>query len=181
MIPELKRHLAVCGIFEVPTILRRDRNFWNIISIRDPSSPKPTFNGAMQVHFAIFDDIEDTRAAATLSLRAPLQKDVAKARAVVDRVPGEPVLIHCRAGVSRSTALATVLLVRGHHARGKPIQYQRIVEQLLMIRIQAIPNELVMQLGLTLFLTPDEAQSLVREISNDPGLINNRFLNPQRR
>jgi len=180
LIPQLNRHLAVCGLTELPAILRRDRNFWNVISVLEPSMLPPPVQGAKRVHRLTFHDIEDEKQLDTDGARLASAEDIASALAFADAVPKEPILVHCRAGISRSTALAVVLLVRGHMQQGSEPNAERIADQILDIRRQAIPNVLVMKLGFGLFMQQEAADLLARDISNDPRLLNNRFVNPLR-
>ena len=178
LIPHLDRHLAVCGLTELPGILRRDRNFWNVISILEPSTLPPPLQGAKRTHRLTFHDIEDQKLLDTEGARLASSEDIAGALEFVDRFPQEPMLIHCRAGISRSTAFAVVLLVRGHVISGEAPVVEDVVEQLLAIRRQAVPNVLVMRLGFGLFMSATDAADLVKNISNDFRLMNNRFINP---
>lgn len=180
-IEELGRHLSVCGINEVPMILKRDPDFWNVISITESHAPRARFIKAKKIHQAVFDDIEDAFMSGAEGFKAPTQDDLMQALAFVDTIPGEPIIIHCRAGISRSTALAAVLLVRGCIANGTSIDPAAIADQLLTIRYQAVPNELVMRLGFGLCMSAEDAEEMVRAISNEPRLANNRFINPTRR
>ena len=40
-IEELNRHLTVSSIPELPRVLEFDKNFWNVVLIREPRVPKP--------------------------------------------------------------------------------------------------------------------------------------------
>lgn len=180
LVPELGRHLSVCGIDDIPVMLKRDPGFWNVISIRETSTVRPSFKGAKKVHHAIFYDIEEPNAPAAEGFRAPTEEDIQLALSFVDSVPAEPILIHCRAGVSRSTGLAVVLMVRGLLERGRTPEAVDIVDRLLAIRRQAVPNVLVMRLGFQLCMPVERAEEFVRAISNDSRLMSNRFINPNR-
>lgn len=87
-----------------------------------------------------------------------------------------PLLIHCWVGVSRSTAVALVLLVQGMHREG--YNEGRIVgeavETLLSIRPCAAPNPLILEIGLKEFMPPDVAIRLTRSLLNHPELFSNR-------
>jgi hypothetical protein len=58
-IEELGRHLAVSSIPELERSLKRDSGLWNVVSIREPSIPRPVFlRHAKLVHEVIFEDRE---------------------------------------------------------------------------------------------------------------------------
>jgi predicted protein tyrosine phosphatase len=58
------------------------------------------------------------------------------------RQAGRRLLIHCHAGVSRSTALAYAILIHSHHAIGGEAA---MLERILALRPQACPNRLVVR------------------------------------
>ena len=134
LIPELNRHLYVCGVRDVPPILRRDPRFWNIISIFDPTDPAPPFIGARQVLRLSFYDVDDGEWAAEAGARAVQPQDLEQIFAFVDARPGEAMLVHCRAGVSRSTAVALALLIRGQIQAGSETPTAAAIAQLLQLR-----------------------------------------------
>ena len=89
------------------------------------------------VHAAVFDDIE---------YEHPMYRAVEpeQVRAVMDFGagvgPGDHLLVHCMAGISRSTACAIAILAR--HL--KPGREREIAEYVRKIRPQAMPNRLVL-------------------------------------
>ncbi len=180
-IPELERHLAICGVRDLQGILRRDPRFWHVVSIHDPTEPAPVILGARQVHRCAFFDVEDPTWAADVGAKAPHAQDVADIFRFVQAREKEPILIHCRAGVSRSTALALGLILAAYHAAGRLNDAELAVDQLLLIRPRAVPNTLVLRLALQQFLQPDEAAALLNRISRHAALLENRKLNPERR
>ena len=84
-----------------------------------------------------FHDIDDPRHPAP-PRRRHVRDGLVFARAHVER----RLLIHCYAGVSRSTALAYAILVDRHGHDGDEA---RLLERLLEIRPQACPNRLVVR------------------------------------
>ena len=85
-----------------------------------------------------------------------------------------PLLVHCRAGVSRSAAVALALIVRALHPSKDIVE--EAVQQLLVIRRRARPNVHVLNLGLQQFLPGAEARKLVKALVNHPVLLHNRFV-----
>lgn len=54
----LTRHLAVCSLGEVQRFLDMDRNFWNVISIRDTTRSRLVLRWSKDVLPQYFDDAE---------------------------------------------------------------------------------------------------------------------------
>jgi predicted protein tyrosine phosphatase len=178
-IEKLGRHLAVSSIPELERSLKMDAGFWNVISIREPAVPRPAcLRYAKRVHEVIFEDREnidpDLRGA------PPRREHLASIFRFVDAHPGEPMLVHCLAGLSRSPAVALALIVRGlwhpDFTLGIPPKLvEQAVDLLLQIRPQACPNALVLQVGLEQFMAVDEGRRLMIELVNHPVLFENRF------
>lgn len=179
-IPELKRHVAVCAAADVPAYLRREPKFWNVVSIRDPGMPPPPMIGARRVHAVSFHDIEDATQRAAAGFRAPRREDIEGILAFADETSGEALLVHCRAGISRSSAAALCLVMRAYAKAGRDPLVGSAVDMLLAIRPAAVPNTLMLKLGFPLFLEAERAAELVLEIANHPELVENRFVNPLR-
>jgi len=179
-INELGRHLAVSSVVELEKSLKLDSGFWNVVCIREPSVARPVFLCyAKRFHEAIFEDCETAQSLAPT--RPPRSQDLAGILRFVDSCPGEPVLVHCQAGLSRSPAVALALIVRGllqtetEHSTRIAQLAQQAVEILLQIRPRSRPNMLVLRLGLEQFLPVQTAAQLTAQIVNHPGLIKNRF------
>jgi predicted protein tyrosine phosphatase len=173
-IPELQRHVTVCGASEVDQFVKRDPKFWNIVSIREPWSRRQRWAQAKEIHYACFHDVENIEAGD--GIRLPTRDDLAAIFRFVDAHPGEPMLVHCLAGQSRSTAVALALIVRGLVMDGFENVTEPAVAYLLQIRRVARPNALVLRHGLNLFLDAEQAQKLAIEMLNHPQLMENRFL-----
>ncbi len=173
----IQRHLAVCAQRDLPRMARVDPDFWNVISVREPTRPKIETRGFKKVHTVIVFD-SDTADAAHFegSLGIPRPEHVQGVFRFADSVAGEPILVHCWAGVSRSTAVALALIAREMHADGFRLEEIRkqAPEILLSIRRQAAPNPLILEFGLAEFLPPEEARQLVVEWVNHPAIFENR-------
>ena len=174
-ITELQRHLAVCGAAEVPRFTTRDPGFWNIVSIHDPFTNRQPWPQAKDVHYACFHDAEQSPSE---SIRLMDKEDIARILRFVDMRPAEPLLIHCQFGVSRSTAVALTLLVRGLVMDGVTDVIETAVDTLLTVRRQSSPNGLVLKLGLETFMAAREALELTVALINHPRLLENT--NPNR-
>lgn len=173
-IPEIQRHLAVCGVKEVEQFTKRDKKFWNVISILEPSMTRQSWRDAKEVHHACFHDAEQSEQGDGIKL--PKLEDIMEIFRFIDERPGQPMLIHCRAGQSRSAAVALALIVRGLVQSGVTDVAGPAVDYLLEIRRQACPNALILRQGLSSFLDPVQTDNLVKEMLNHPQLMDNRFV-----
>lgn len=178
-IKELGRHLAVSSIPELERSLKMDAGFWNVISIREPAVPRPlALRYAKSVHEAIFEDREDVDPA--VPCNPPRREHLAGMFRFVDAHPGQPILVHCLAGLSRSPAVALALIVRGLLKCGSALDVQPALEEkavalLLQIRPKSRPNALVLQVGLEQFMRADFAKRLTISMVSHPVLLENRF------
>ncbi len=179
-IEEIGRHLAVSSIPELEASLKLDKGFWSVISIREPQVPKPGFLSlAKRFHVVICEDREEVDP--KVPSRPPRVEDVRGIFQFVDAYPGEPILVHCLAGLSRSPAVALALIVRGMVQKGwdathpQPLA-EHAVDLLLQIRRKARPNVLFLRLCLEQFLPAKEAYDLTAALVNHPVLMENRFV-----
>lgn len=173
----LQRHITVCAARDLPLVTKRDPGFWNVVSMMEPELPMPMSHGFRQHLKLRFHDVENVdRVEGVVGARWEDLRDVFE---FVDGLPGQPILIHCNAGLSRSPAVALGLIVRGLW-KGTDLQAQDLVAEavrrLLAIRSKARPNVLVLRLALGQFLEAEEAEALTRQLVNDPRLLANRFL-----
>jgi predicted protein tyrosine phosphatase len=124
--------LTVCGLDE----LEGHEGVTHVLSILDPVWPEPAafeaFGPHVRATFRFHDAIE-----AAPGVVAPQKTDV-EAILAFARDAGEisRLLIHCHAGVSRSTA-ATLMILAQAHARTSE---GSLVDRLLKLRPQAWPN-----------------------------------------
>jgi predicted protein tyrosine phosphatase len=177
-IEELARHLAVSSIPELPRLLDLDKSFWNVVSIREPRVPKPDcLRNAKRYLEVFFEDREDLP---DFPSRPPRAEDVAVMFEFVDAQPGEPVLVHCLAGQSRSPAFALGVIVRGLTQSGFDRKnteslVERASNLLLQIRRQSSPNRLLLELCFKQFLPESAAKQLATTFANHPPLLENRI------
>jgi len=173
-ITELQRHLAVCGVREVEQFTKRDKKFWNVVSILEPSMPRQAWRDAKEIHHACFHDAEESEQGDGIKL--PKLADIVEIFRFIDERPGQAMLIHCRAGQSRSAAVALALIVRGLVQSGVTDVAGPAVDNLLEIRRQSCPNALILRQGLSLFLDSERTEALVKQMLNHPQLMDNRFV-----
>ena len=140
--PLLPYRLSICGIDELPERAADDVS--HVVSILDPDFPEPLVLGAFPVGGRVlyrFDDVIRVRADA----QAPSRDDVERLLDLGARLRDQPVahlLVHCHAGVSRSTAAAAILMA--HDNPGREREAFAVVERL---RPRSWPNSLMVRLG----------------------------------
>jgi predicted protein tyrosine phosphatase len=121
-----------------------------------------------------FDDAENPKTDETGITFVRLEQ-IAEAFYFADDRWGEPLLIQCWAGLSRSAALALGMISRGLFLDGVEPFTGEAVDLLLQIRPEARPNVLVLKLALETFLPKEQAEAAAIEMVNHPELLANRF------
>jgi predicted protein tyrosine phosphatase len=125
---------AICGLDEL--IGHQDRGITHILSILDPDWPDP----------AVFQAF-DPHSRATLRFHDAIEPDpriVLPQRADVDAIltfgreaaEAGGLLVHCHAGISRSTAATLMILAQAHSHEAE----EELADRLLQARPQAWPN-----------------------------------------
>lgn len=174
----LTRHLAVCSLGEVQRFLDMDRNFWNVISIRDTTRSRLTFRWSKDVLPQYFDDAEKVEEGSRwIVMSAEQAQEIWR---FVSRIETGPILVHCVAGLSRSTAVAAAIIVRGLLDAGVSATdvAGESVERLLTIRPPACPNGLVLLRMLEQVLDPTVARQIATAIWENDRIMHNRFVLP---
>ena len=127
--------LTICGLDELDS--HRARGVSHVLSILDPGWPEPeafwTFDPHARATLHFHDAIEPDPGI-VLPQKADVEAVLAFARDAGDDI--RHLLIHCHAGISRSTAAMAMIL-----AQAFPDETETsIVDRLLVIRPQAWPN-----------------------------------------
>lgn len=177
----LQRHLAVCSQPDLPGWSEDEPDFWNLVSIREPTRPQIEVRGFRKVHGIVCHDVVGTEGLDEEEVQTLILPDADHVRGVfafADETEDEPLLIHCWAGVSRSTAMALGLIVRGMHWDG--YEPEEIAEEapalLLELRPRAAPNALILRLALEeIYRDEALAETLLRDLLNHPGFFGNFF------
>jgi len=136
--------IRVCGVDELDAEIACQPR--SIISIWDPKSEDMQRHlenikrrlPAPKVCVARFDDIASETPGRHL-MKSEDMEEILR----FSRTAPSPILIHCRAGISRSTAVAYAILCQ---ARGPGHELECMVE-LTRIRPQAVPNEYIVGLA----------------------------------
>ena len=149
--------ITVCGLEELDGHCSTGAS--HVLSILDPAAPSPEAFGAYGEHERLelrFDDVIEE----TADKLAPGAGDVVRILAFGRSLAAEPaahLLVHCHAGISRSTAAMTLIL-----AQALPAQPAAAILELVHgIREKAWPNLRIIEIG-DAMLGRDGA--LVREV-----------------
>lgn len=177
----LQRHLAICSQPDVPSWAKDEPDFWNLISIREPYRAQIDKTGFRKVHGIVCHDVIGTQGISEEDQKTLILPNVDHIRnvfAFADETGTEPLLIHCWAGVSRSTAMALALIIRGMHWDGyEPAEIAEEAPMILLdMRPAAAPNALILQIALTEIYRDDAiALALLKDLLNHPGFFGNFF------
>jgi predicted protein tyrosine phosphatase len=164
--------VTICGIDELG--FHCEARVTHILSILDPGWPEPEALGAFDLHRRLelrFHDVIEAGpgciAPESLDVEQLLNfaRDLTEAR-------GKHLLVHCHAGVSRSTAAATLILAQSRPDRPAEEALQAVVRQ----RPRAWPNLRILELGDALLDRRGEIVSAARThyrrvLEREPWLI----------
>lgn len=126
--------LTVCGLDELDG--HAGRGVTHVLSILDPDWPEPEAFLAFDPHSRAtlrFHDAIEPGPGVVLPERADVEAILAFGREAGDV---RHLLIHCHAGISRSTAAVLMILAQAYPSESE----EAVVERLLAIRPQAWPN-----------------------------------------
>lgn len=130
--------LTVCGIEELNGFC--EAGVTHVLSILDPGHPEPAAFGAYGEHERLelrFHDIIDPYLGQTLPQRADVERILAFGRDLLAEPAGVGhLLVHCHAGISRSTAALTMMLAQARPDRPAA----EVVAAVVGIRRKAWPN-----------------------------------------
>lgn len=137
--------VTVCGIPELSSF--GTAGVTHVLSILDPGYPEPSAFGRYGEHQRLelhFDDIVVPREDMIMPSRADVERVLAFGRDLTTEPDGVGhLLVHCHAGVSRSTASLIMIL-----AQARPDRPAReAVEAVVSIRPQAWPNLLMTEMA----------------------------------
>ncbi len=137
--------ITVCGIEELEG--HCETGVSHVLSILDPGWPVPpafgTFGEHERLELRFNDVIEETP-----GMEAPQPEHVEALLAFGRDLMAEPradahLLVHCHAGISRSSASMTLILAQGLPDRSAV----EIIEEVLRIRSKAWPNLRIVEIG----------------------------------
>jgi len=125
---------AICGLDELTG--HQGRGVTHILSILDPEWPDPEAFQAFDPHFRAvmrFHDAIEPGPDVLLPQKSDAEEILSFGR---DAAEAGGLLIHCHAGISRSTAATLMILAQAHPDEGE----ESLVDRLLQTRPQAWPN-----------------------------------------
>jgi predicted protein tyrosine phosphatase len=145
MIPDPPFRMTVCGIDELPTHCAA--GVTHVLSILDPGYPVPDAFGSFGEHARLelrFLDVIEPAASEQPPRDEHVRQILALGRSLISQPPDRAhLLVHCHAGVSRSTA--SMLLVLGLACPNLPPQ--GLADMLIHIREKAWPNLRMISFG----------------------------------
>lgn len=137
--------ITVCGLEELAG--HADRQVSHVLSILDPDQPEPEAFGGYGEHARLelkFHDVIQEMP----GFEAPRVEHVEKMLQfgqdlLRDPEPARHLLVHCHAGISRSTAAMTLLLAQAQPGLGA----DEVLAQVVHIREKAWPNLRILSMG----------------------------------
>jgi predicted protein tyrosine phosphatase len=140
---DLPFRLTICGIPELDA--HCTAGVTHVLSILDPDFDDPPAFAAFPPHRRValrFNDIIEPTADRIAPTVADVERLLAFGRELV-KAPESHLLIHCHAGVSRSTAAATLILVQACPDRPASAAFDAVTK----IRPRAWPNLRLLEFG----------------------------------
>ena len=135
--------VTICGIDELG--LHCEAGVTHVLSILDPGWPEPEALGAFDAHRRLelrFHDVIEAGPGWIAPERLDVEQLLSFGRDLTE-ARGTHLLVHCHAGVSRSTAAATLILAQARPDRPAEELLQAVVRQ----RSHAWPNLRILELG----------------------------------
>ena len=135
--------VTICGIDELG--LHCEAGVSHVLSILDPGWPEPEAFGAFDPHRRLelrFHDVIDASPGALVPESLDVEQLLTFGRDLTE-ARGKHLLVHCHAGVSRSTAAATLILAQARPDRPAEEALQAVVRH----RPRAWPNLRILELG----------------------------------
>jgi predicted protein tyrosine phosphatase len=134
-----RRYLTICGLQELGAF--QNAAVTHVLSILDPGHPEPADFALYGPHKRLtlrFDDIIDAAPGMMLPERHHIEAllEFGKGLAAASDDPLNHLLVHCHAGISRSTASMAILLAEARPETDEDSLFAHIRE----IRAQAWPN-----------------------------------------
>jgi predicted protein tyrosine phosphatase len=141
-----RRYLTICGLQELGAF--QNAAVTHVLSILDPNHPDPEDFAAYGPHKRLtlrFDDIIAPSPGMALPERHHIEGllEFGKGLAAATDDPLNHLLVHCHAGISRSTASMTILLAEARPEADEDSLFAHIRE----IRSQAWPNSLMIAMA----------------------------------
>jgi predicted protein tyrosine phosphatase len=137
--------ITVCGIDELPQ--HSEVGVTHVLSILDPAWPVPDAFGTFGEHERLelrFHDVIEETADMIPPTQAHVEKVLAFGRGMIaEPEPGAHLLVHCHAGISRSTASMILIVAQARPA----VPAAAIAQEILRMRPKAWPNLRIIEMG----------------------------------
>jgi predicted protein tyrosine phosphatase len=168
LFPCTQRHYAVCALRDLPAITHRDPDFWNVISVLETSAPRVQAKGMLETYRLNCDDITEIDPTQTQGQEKVKSQQLNELFQFADRLFGQPILVHCLYGSSRSPGVALLLLIRDMRLDGFSIEecVRESIDFLLTIRPKAMPNAFIVEQGLPLIFDAEELEKVTYLITH---------------
>jgi predicted protein tyrosine phosphatase len=140
----VSNRLLICGIDQLDEYCSADIS--HIVSIMDPGCAEPDVFRLFAQHERLdlrFHDIIDEHAGMVAPNNNDIERLLKFGRSMLDSRSKRRLLVHCHAGLSRSTAAAVLLLAQAQPDRGP----EAAVNEMLRLRPRAWPNLRMIELG----------------------------------
>jgi predicted protein tyrosine phosphatase len=155
----LKRKIKIVGVDEARRLTPAELAGWNIISIRGRKNEPLSFSGARSMKSLHFDDVEADCPEEEEFAATP--QDIQDALAFSRGIDDEPLLIHCLMGISRSTALAWIILY--DKLKQKPDAVRQSFEIIRKLRSILAPNRHVLRLGVEALVPTGSRKKIMQQ------------------
>jgi predicted protein tyrosine phosphatase len=140
--PLLSYSITICGLTELCE--HAEGGFSHVVSILDPIWPDPDEFARWAAHRRVvwrFDDVVEMGQGYVEPTRRHIEEILALGLELASE-PATQLLIHCHAGVSRSTATAVILM-----AQHNPGREADVFAELMRVRPRSWPNALMLRLA----------------------------------
>ncbi len=163
--------LIFCSRYAAKDKTDQQQKYWNVVSIGSDSIDKkgdsegwPDLPGAKELIRVNFDDIvyvSTDKGGRTYNLVTPekMEAIINQVRAWTKDGPA-PVLVHCHASISRSTATTLVLLIDRYKDQPTPEMVVLALRELIAISSNIMPNPKVLEAGIEIIFKGDEAKQV---------------------
>ena len=154
-----KQKMKIVGVEEALRLSQAELAAWNILSIRGRMDERLSFPGARSTKSLHFDDVEADCPEDGESAARP--QDIRDALAFSRGIGDDPLLIHCFAGISRSTALAWIIIY--DKLKGKPEAVRESFEIVRDLRPILSPNRHVVRLGVEALVPKERRKKIMQQ------------------
>jgi predicted protein tyrosine phosphatase len=154
-----KQQIKIVGVAKALGLYPAELAGWNILSICGGQNERPlNFPGARRTKTLYFDDVEDCPKDGESAARP---EDIRAALAFSREIEDEPLLIHCSAGISRSTALAWIVIYG--KLKGTADAVRRSFDIVRRLRPILAPNRRVLRLGIEALASEGCRKTIMRQ------------------